>query len=840
MALVDPDRIPLAVLVYQVFQRSNERLAVANLPVLLNTLEAEAVPIWNEFLHRISIDGGPDAEWKAVEAEWFAKRRNPLFLTVQDDGEPGEQDIASFLQTLSLLLLSAVDERPPDADRLMTLRHDLYAMIPVMPAIERRQASDILRLSSLVDGLHDGRYFEFVQGLLAVTSGLLERSSTIEQTDLLVNWLVDELPAISAHYATDFAKVDPRLNAAMAASYNVLQDFIQPGSLATNKTPRALLADAVAQLTMFIPDMGFYFDMPVRAQIVEEINICTSIAASRDEQGYPAMTRRQFDACLDKLVQLAEQETRMPELSGSIDGPFRTDSLRRELSVTPEQRINYYIGYLHYRYSTACPRPDDAMPNPLEWAVLATTMAWLAEYSPEFFLTQENESRLVRMRTVGEQLALGLAEQTACFSGENINDPVNRIMADYESALRELDTGIAAAEADFRTQKLRQGADIALDRGAGQQTAYRPEDLAIRPCDERNICEMSGDLAATRALIGLFPDEYLIAEQSGLGRIEICYRNMEWVDRRSELVRPDDENVANYYGYLGFDLVGRYIEADEINDLFGFRFRSPEEEHYLFAQASADVLQDSCPVEWVGTKIVTPLRENRSGIVPNRLTYLAASRTLPSRLLQSNWDKGAEWRDWFVTGIGVTSLTVPPAPDIMTRLDQHLQSLYQAEQAEIYQRVLLPNARDEQGDDVSLFEEMSQVSIAKALMRMQMMLFYPGSLSNSDPIRMAIAGDAGLLERRTLRRFKEEDVAFASISAISRDRLRSLQGTWAAQPEAVRQEGSMPASMMHALTRINILYRQFFTTLPEPLEEVEMPAREPIPSQEAEPSTTEG
>ena len=200
---------------------------------------------------------------------------------------------------------------------------------------------------------------------------------------------------------------------------------------------------------------------------------------------------------------------------------------------------------------------------------------------------------------------------------------------------------------------------------------------------------------------------------------------------------------------------------------------------------------------------------------------------------------GADWRDWFVTGIGVSSLTVPPAPDISTRLDQHLQSLYQAEQAEIYQRVLLPNARNEQGDDVSLFEEMSQVSIAKALMRMQIMLFYPGSLSNSDPIRMAIAGDAGLLERRTLRRFKEEDVAFASISAIARDRLRNLQGTWAAQPEAVRQEGSMPASMMHALTRINILYRQFFTTLPEPLEEVEMPLADSIPKQGIEPATVE-
>jgi len=45
---------------------------------------------------------------------------------------------------------------------------------------------------------------------------------------------------------------------------------------------------------------------------------------------------------------------------------------------------------------------------------------------------------------------------------------------------------------------------------------------------------------------------------------------------------------------------------------------------------------------------------------------------------------------------------------------------------------------------------------------------------------------------------------------------------------------------MHALTRINILYRQFYTTLPEPLEEVDMPVSDPIPKQDAEPSLAEG
>jgi len=836
MALVYPDQTPTAVLIYQVFQRAGERLAAANLPILLLRLEAEAIMVWNDFLQLTESNGQPDAVWKAVEAQWFTQRRFPSPFEPWSDNQPevdaGDQQTELFttesLQALSQLALSAVDARPPDIRQLSDLRFSLLRHkrpekhVQAASDLERRR--DVLYLASLVDGLQDGHYFEFVQGVLAITTGLLESSETSVEPPLLVSWLQVELPAISGHYAADFAAVDPGLNVAMAGAYKVLQFISNPAAHGA-KAPWTILADAVAQLALLIPDMGYYFNTPVRAPVVEEINVCTSIAASRNDDGYPAISRSQFDACIENLLRLADQETRMSELSGNFNGPFTNESLKRELRATPEQRTNYGIGYLHNRYSTDCPPPENALPNPLEWAVLATTMAWFAEHFPEFFITPENESRLASMRSIGEQLILGLAEQASCFAGADIHDPVYRSMVDYETALRALNAGTIKAEADFRTERLRPGADIALDLDAGQSTGYRPDNLAIEPCNLQRVCEMSASLTTTRALTGLFPEEYLLAEQSGMGKIEICYRNMEWVGRRSELVRPDDENVANYFGHLGFDLVGRYTENDRTSDLFGFRFTSPEEYHYLFAQASGEVLQDSCPMEWVGTRVITPLREDRGGIVPNRLTYLAASRALPSRLLQGNWENGAEWRDWFVTGIGVTSIEFASLPDINSRLNQHLQSLYQAEQAQIYSRMLLPNARNSKGDDVSLFEEMSRVSVTKASLHMQMMLFYPESMFNSDSIRKAVAGDEGLLNRRSLRRFREDNVALTSVNRIAASRLRDLQQAWSNQPVAVRREGSISASLTHAMTRINILYRQFFTSRPEPLEEIQVQAQ---------------
>jgi len=847
--VVFPGHAPQTVLLYQVFQRARERLAVANLPNLLLEVEADAISTWDAFLQLTRTRESTDIAWKVVEDTWFTDRQLPSSVVLDESSQdretatgetPHEAVIEDIPLAMSKLVSGTVTASPPDSRELKQLRMTLLEKMSLLTGEEDARARDQIRkllyLTSIVDGLHEERYFEFIQGLLSITSSLLEIPVNSAEAVSLVNWLVAELPAISVHYAVDFARVDPRFNATMAASYDVLLKIASshetvaddPDILVSDiRVSRGLLANAVAQLSLLIPDMGYYFDTPVRARIVEEIDICISIAASMDDNGDSAMTRRQFDACMETMLQLAEEDTRSAELSGNMNGPFTTDTLRRELNVTPWQRINYGIGYLHDHYSVDCQPPVEPLPNPLEWAVLATTMAWFAQYSPEFVNTLENEARVTKMQIVGAQLILGLTEQAACFAnaGPGVNDPVSRAMTDYELALRELDLGIEQAEADFRTERLSTGADISLELDASQRTSYRPDDLLIEPCDKEAVCDMSGSLSTTRALIGLFPEEYLVAEQSGMGRIKICYRNMEWVERRLKLVRADDENVANYFGRLGFDLVGRYVENEEISDIFGFRFTSPQEYHYLFAQTSEEVLNDSCPVEWVGSKIVTPLRVDRGGIVPNRLTYLAASRSLPSRLLQNNWDKGAEWRDWFVTGIGVSKLEVPEAPEIMIPLNQHLQSLYHAEQAEIYQRLLLPTARNSEGDDVSLFDEMSQVSIAKALIRMQMMLFSSESMFNSDRIRTAIAGDEGLLEGRTLRRFREDNVALTSVNMIALERLNKLREVWLKQPEAVRRQGSVPTSLIHALSRINNLYREFFTSRPEPLQEIEVTAR---------------
>ena len=456
------------------------------------------------------------------------------------------------------------------------------------------------------------------------------------------------------------------------------------------------------------------------------------------------------------------------------------------------------------------------MPNALEWSALATLLTWFAEQSPVYFQTPENEARLQRMRAIGSELLQGVAEQVDCFAGAgaSLNDPITRSMADYRSALTVLGDGVNEAVLEFRSRVLAPGADVVLQDNSSQRTAYRPDSLLIGPCNPQNICEMGGTLTSTRALWGLFPNEYLVADQTGLGKIEICYEDMSWDQRRFEYVRPDDTNVANYFGHLQFRLKGRFRSGDRLDDVFGFRFTSPSEHHYLFASAGDEVLEDECPVEWIGQRIVTPLRNNR-GVVPNRLTYLAAPRQLPSRLLSANWDRGAEWRDWFITGIGVEPLELEPPRDITAETNQQLQNLYRAEQAAIFQSALRPAASTEALGIKSLFDEVNTLSTNKALIRQQFMLFYPQLLSESDELRAAVAGQGGLLDSAVLTRFRADNVAADSLNRIAFERLDKLQLEWQQQAEAIKRTGSISGSLAHAMMRLNVVYQRFFAE-PEP------------------------
>ncbi len=823
-SLVSPQGPNLSILVRQLFDRSDERLAAALLPEVLTRMESESIHTWHSMLTRAA---GND-DWLALLLQIDESLARPrLMAELAADGEDENADpFKRALDNFQVLAASIMQVGVPDLRRLARVRYALIGALPEMDDRRAGEAAQLLRLATAVDGLRENRYLQFAETLLSVVTDMLLAENmpleTVQPVSELPHVLVELLPQISNSFSREFSDTDPRINTVLATAFDVVQS-LQNGSFDTKKNTylHQALADAVAQLVLMIPDMNFYFEQPVREQIAGEIDLCTRMVAATFPDNKAALSRQQFDRCLVSLADLSETTVRKAELAGDPDGPFAADQLRRELQLTPWQRINYALGYLHERYTTSCEFPDEPLPNPLEWAVLATSLAWLAEQSPVYFQTPENEALVVQMRKQGTKLLQTMQQQVVCFSrsGKGINDPVRRSLFAYRRALEALGNGIGEAELAFRQERLASGADIVLSGDAHQETAYRTEGLMIGPCQKDRICEMNGELESTRALIGLFPDQYLIADQTGLGKIEICYDNMSWVQRRSELIRPDDPNVANYFGRLSFDLIGRYVEDGVVSKVFGSNFISPEEYLYLFAAARDEVLDDSCPTELIGSKIVTGLRgDNSFRVVPDRLTYLTSARSQPSQIIASNWSSGAEWRDWFVTGLGVTPFEYRQDETITVRVNQHLKSLYQEEQAILYSTLLSRPSRNSSKSEVSLYKQMTEVDTSKKLVRFYMSLFYPDLLMDSDEIRGFLEGSGALVDGPMLRRFKEGNVPVESINDIAVARLTEFNARWIRLLKPVRRSGSVALNVAHSITRLNALYQEFFALPPRPVE----------------------
>lgn len=810
-------------LVRQVFDRGDELLAATLLPELLTRMELQSTTLWALLLERLPSDPALAALVTSLNSDWFEPWVAAEPPAPAADG--GEVDIiGEGVARLGALAGTVTTVGPPDALRLKRLRFNLLMALPDLSGPALKDATYLLTLASAIDGLYRREYLEFTESLLWVIADLLLTGSVApESPSRLPPLLTGLLPGLSNAYAGGFSEVDPRINTSLATVFDAAQ-YLQSAAPESARliSLRSQVADVIAQLVWQIPDLDYYYEQPVRERIGAVTDRCIGIVMERDASG-GSMSREQFESCLDGLVAKANDEVSSSELAGDPDGPFGRDQLRRELMLTPWQRVNFVLGYLHDQHPTGCALPEQPLPNPVEWSNLATLMVWLAQQSPVYFQTPQSEARVVEMRRRGMALLDAWVQQVDCISaaGGGLNDPVSRGLADYRQELDQLVAGLREAELELRAARLKPGADVVLHGDADQRTAFRSEALQIVPCSNRRVCEMSAALKTTRALIGLFPDPYLIADQTRLGEVEICYDNVQWVNRRSEPVRSDDPHVANYFGQLSFDLVGRYREGDEVTNVFGFTYVTPAEYHYLFAAADQEVLDDNCPTEWVGSRIVTPMTSGQGlRIVPNRLTYLAAARTLPSLLITSNWNRNEEWRDRFVTGLDVTPLVFPPDPSIRDRVNQHLQAMYQAEQSALYNALFRPPSRAGDTAADSLYDQLEELTAGKALLRSYINLFYPQFMVDSSEIRAALEGQGSLLERSVLQRFRERKVAVSSTNEVGLERLEQFRALWNRQPEAVRRSGNHSISVVHAISRLNSVYMQFFAPPQRDREEV--------------------
>ena len=727
------------------------------------------------------------------------------------------------LDNLEDLLRAAEAAEPISADGLARVRYDLLRKATddpdSLPSWQRQLA--MAELAAAQD-----RSLERLLGLLNLEAQFsqqpeLSSSTEFKQFQRLKARL---LPIL----AEQLARLDPELMPMLA--------WLENGEAMSDST----VLDARSLLHLGVEDASFYLSQPVRTELAEEIDICLSIAGNiSQDSGSSQMSAAQFEACLDTYLELVREDASSAELSGDPDGPFSAQTRRRELNLVVWQRINYLRGYIEEAFTVACSLEPDRLPNPLEWAILASQFRWLADFLPEYFNAQgsrtQNMRKLDDMISSGRELIAALIQQVDCATGEGAGsrDPMYRALASYRETLAELRRQVEQVKAEFERQRLRPGADIRVAAGATQETGYRPEQQSIEPCDPEQVCEMSGPLQASRALFGLFPSEYLVADQSGMGEVSLCYDEISWLDRERNIPRSGDERMANYSGRFSMVLRGRYRqspaaavagpygspEADEepVVDVFAYQLQSPQRQEYLFAPNRDEILADSCPTEYVGEKLVAELPERRWHIVPNRLTFLAGARALPSRLLAENWARGAEWRDWFINGNNIRQIEAVDGSVIRQDLDRHLAALAIANESAVYRALL--------GNQVNAASEaLAELSAAALVVRKVAELFYPQQFAARDEMRRYLSGEAVLLDRSGLRLLQQRQVPVSNILPLAEERLQGLEQAWAEIPQATRFNGSLPGFVSRSLLLLLDLKQRTEATSPalgvSPLPEV--------------------
>mgnify|MGYP001824848302 CR=1 FL=1 len=296
-----------------------------------------------------------------------------------------------------------------------------------------------------------------------------------------------------------------------------------------------------------------------------------------------------------------------------------------------------------------------------------------------------------------------------------------------------------------------------------------------------------------------------------MGEMEICYDNVQWVSRRSEPVRENDPHVANYFGRFSFDLFGRFVEEDGASNVFGFNFISDEEYHYLFGPADESVLNDRCPADRVGQRIVTPIGKKQAiRVVPDRLTYLTAARTLPSDLMERNWDRNQNWQARFAAGQRVRRFDMEPDPGFSERLDTHLAGLYKEQEAALFDEMLTPTGRSWRGVPDSLHGKLRRLTTLKTLLRACVNLFHPLFLIDSDAIRGLLEGSGALLDESMVRRARRDGVPVQTLMSGATARVQAMAIAWERRPEAVLRTGSVSTGLVHAVIRLEALYQDFF------------------------------
>jgi len=512
------------------------------------------------------------------------------------------------------------------------------------------------------------------------------------------------------------------------------------------------------------PLLDKYMDTPFRNRIRQNLEVCLNISEEFAPFPQQPIDINQFNGCVNDLTAAAVIEAGTRELSGSLTRVDTKKALDRALQSPPWQTINI----LQARVAkTNCLKESQQKVNPLEWTLAAESLLWFADRWPAYFAMYPNKTNIKKITDQGEKLLRGL---------ECLDKPTAELLTlefgQVEQAWQKVKTQIKQVAEEFNQMNLATGSDLDLLTNSEEISNYRVDEATIDACDAQNSCGVHVSLNSSRALFGLFPNHLLVADQLKLGKLKLCYDNVGWENRRSAATHLDNPSVANYFGNFSFSLKGYYGEQL----VFERKLTSKEEYYYLFAENNEEVLSTYCPLSIVGDKISTQLDRGTYGLVPNRLTFLTASRASESKILTSNWSSGEEWQN-LITGAEAELVF----DDDLSELSAKTQIAYQTKanelQSLIYQN-LFDNVSEPTEKQQLLTQSVADMYRMRKLLSHMVYITQPDEFMTDDLLHGVFFGNNKIPDRTTIVEFYKNQLNIKQLIAGIDENIKINQNKW--------------------------------------------------------------
>lgn len=486
-------------------------------------------------------------------------------------------------------------------------------------------------------------------------------------------------------------------------------------------------------LAFDIQDLASYMNHPVRKTIQKNLEVCLNLSVMQSPEPNLPIADNQFESCFNDLFKWANETAKDSIFSGNKVRLGNQTSLHRALEMPSLQITN--ILNMQAVADERCQQQIPPQANLLEWLLATETLAWFHDRWPGIFADKNKNEQFKQLMLMGREIN----NHPACFiQSDALNNQYITLKSRWDRLKQEIKLHIDLYEKD----KLMAGSDISLFDSIEQKTNHIPVDLTVKPCDISKSCGAYVELDPNLKLMNLFPNHLRLATQFGLGEIKICYDQVQWQNRMTAPTHLDNNKISNFEGELSVQLNGLF----EDNIVFSKQLISKQRHIYLFGENNQETLDMSCPLSLIGKQINTSLDRGTFGLLPNRLTFLTASKADVNAVINNNW---STWLSNIQNEEAVMSYF-----DEMNGVKAQLNDAFLVHvnqlQQQIYRKLITsnPSRINDSALSKATFEYLNQ----RKLLNHIITGLFPNTFQSNQSVRSALSGNMRMVDDGFFRR----------------------------------------------------------------------------------------